>query len=203
MIYSVGSMEQVVYDPEVCYCAFHNLTHVSWWTPNDMCSPVYFIGEECLSFPFIAAEPLYYTTVESKPTATTYGHRFLTLRKVILLQGRVDFPGTDTKSYCNCYKYLQELAHPRSDIGSRQAAKIYYALRTQMRKRFLCPGSGERMLDDFWGYTCEEEGEELCLWDMIQHLNDGHKWTRERIADWVEGLDMDLQLPVPEEVSGN
>lgn len=29
---------------------------------------------------------------------------------------------------------------------------------------------------------------ELSLWRMIQHLNDGHQWTRERIADWIDEL---------------
>lgn len=28
--------------------------------------------------------------------------------------------------------------------------------------------------------------------DMIMHLNDGHRWTREQIADWLETLDVDL-----------
>ena len=41
------------------------------------------------------------------------------------------------------------------------------------------------------------------IWDMIQHLNDSHhpdkgdsldKWTRERIADWLETLDADLTV---------
>lgn len=26
------------------------------------------------------------------------------------------------------------------------------------------------------------------LWSLVQHLNDTHKWTRERIADWLDGL---------------
>lgn len=33
------------------------------------------------------------------------------------------------------------------------------------------------------------------LWDVIQHLNDKHnEWTRERIADWVESLDVDTEF---------
>jgi len=37
------------------------------------------------------------------------------------------------------------------------------------------------------------------LASMIQHLNDYHKWTRERIADWLDSLDVDLSLqPVGE-----
>jgi hypothetical protein len=32
------------------------------------------------------------------------------------------------------------------------------------------------------------------VWDLIQHLNDFHKWTREEIADWLESTDLDLTL---------
>jgi hypothetical protein len=29
---------------------------------------------------------------------------------------------------------------------------------------------------------------------IIIHLNDGHKWSREDIADWLETLDLDLTI---------
>lgn len=32
------------------------------------------------------------------------------------------------------------------------------------------------------------------LYVVIAHLNDQHKWTRERIADWLETLPLDLTL---------
>jgi hypothetical protein len=32
------------------------------------------------------------------------------------------------------------------------------------------------------------------LWNMIQHLNDVHEWTREQIADWLEASDLDLTI---------
>ena len=32
------------------------------------------------------------------------------------------------------------------------------------------------------------------LYAVIAHLNDHHKWTRERIADWLEALPLDLTL---------
>lgn len=31
-----------------------------------------------------------------------------------------------------------------------------------------------------------EDTEETCLELLIEHLNDVHRWTRERIADWLE-----------------
>lgn len=38
-----------------------------------------------------------------------------------------------------------------------------------------------------------EEGTEDSLYSVIINLNDTHKWTRERIADWIESLD---EVPV-------
>jgi hypothetical protein len=37
------------------------------------------------------------------------------------------------------------------------------------------------------------------LTSVIQHLNDGHKYTREEIADWLETLDVDIQLQPKEQ----
>ena len=62
-----------------------------------------------------------------------------------------------------------------------------------------CPG------EEVWGYPVEdEEAEEGCgwtdsVWSMIQHLNDDHKWSRERIADWLDTLDVDLTFRIPED----
>ena len=36
------------------------------------------------------------------------------------------------------------------------------------------------------------------LYDIIMHLNDNHKWTRERIADWLETLDIDTTMKTEE-----
>lgn len=33
--------------------------------------------------------------------------------------------------------------------------------------------------------------------DVIIHLNDTDKWTRERIADWLDTLDLNLRFPTP------
>lgn len=34
------------------------------------------------------------------------------------------------------------------------------------------------------------------LKSLVIHLNDGEQWTREAIADWLESLDVDLELAV-------
>jgi hypothetical protein len=33
--------------------------------------------------------------------------------------------------------------------------------------------------------------------DVIIHLNDTDRWTRERIADWLDTLDLNLRFPTP------
>lgn len=62
-----------------------------------------------------------------------------------------------------------------------------------------CPGG------EVWGYPVQDEekdegcGWEDSVWSMIPHLNDDHKWSRERIADWLDTLDIDLEFRIPEE----
>lgn len=36
-----------------------------------------------------------------------------------------------------------------------------------------------------------------CLQDVINHLNDEHKWSREAIADWISGLAHERRQEVP------
>ena len=36
------------------------------------------------------------------------------------------------------------------------------------------------------------DGSPETFYNMIQHLNDQHQWTREAIADWLDTLDVDL-----------
>lgn len=33
--------------------------------------------------------------------------------------------------------------------------------------------------------ACGEISEEACLWGIVIHLNDIHRWTREAVADWL------------------
>lgn len=32
------------------------------------------------------------------------------------------------------------------------------------------------------------------IWSLVVHLNDFHKWSREKVADWLDTLNMDLTL---------
>lgn len=48
--------------------------------------------------------------------------------------------------------------------------------------------------------TCPECSTAGTLDSVIIHVNDGHHWTRERIADWLDTLDVDLTFPVPDKI---
>ena len=57
------------------------------------------------------------------------------------------------------------------------------------------------MMDDFWrriplvlfsDEQCPECTHPAPLSTVIMCLNDSHKWTRERIADWLESLEVPL-----------
>lgn len=49
---------------------------------------------------------------------------------------------------------------------------------------------------------CDHGGVDL-LEEVIIHLNDRHKWSREQIADWLDSLDVDLAFPVPDTIPSN
>lgn len=58
--------------------------------------------------------------------------------------------------------------------------------------------------------TCPDAGcqfawpvdEARLVWDVIVHLNDHHRWARERIADWVETLERADAAPAAEKADG-
>lgn len=54
-----------------------------------------------------------------------------------------------------------------------------------LRMAATCPASE-------WCRVCH------CVYDVIIHLNDEHRWTREAIADWVETIE--AGIPQQEEV---
>lgn len=52
--------------------------------------------------------------------------------------------------------------------------------------------------------TCGSEVyHDMPVTEVIIHLNDTHKWTREKIADWLETLDVDLSFQEPAEPPEN
>jgi hypothetical protein len=47
-------------------------------------------------------------------------------------------------------------------------------------------------------WTTWAEYDQVQLTDVIIHLNDHHKWSREAVASWLEEQDWDLQFVTPE-----
>lgn len=70
---------------------------------------------------------------------------------------------------------------------------ILDALRTAMpaynpRVMVVCPALGEVVYDQ----VCVDRDNSAI--SLIMHLNDGHKWTREQVADWLDTLEVDLSF---------
>jgi hypothetical protein len=89
---------------------------------------------------------------------------------------------------CECPDFIK---HWNTPSGDHQG----HVLASRMRDEAF-PETMETVLD--CPAACVASG--YTLWSLIQHLNDSHKWSRERIADWLETLDVDLAFPVPSEV---
>lgn len=62
-------------------------------------------------------------------------------------------------------------------LGAAVMAGYMTALFTTQRLGLPCP-------------YCHYENERWSLDTMITHLNDNHRWTREKIADWVETVEV-------------
>lgn len=45
---------------------------------------------------------------------------------------------------------------------------------------------------------CPECSDNDILWETVQHMNDEHEWSREKIADWLETLDVDITFQIGE-----
>lgn len=57
-----------------------------------------------------------------------------------------------------------------------------------------CPAYGKTLKEGSFLTLSEQvctycQGEPADLYNLIQHLNDSHKWSREKIADWIDTLD--------------
>lgn len=64
-----------------------------------------------------------------------------------------------------------------------------------MKEMVLCPRKGEVTKDSIYGSECKAVPN--ALWNVIQHLNDDHRLTREEIADWVRTLPFDTTFKNP------
>lgn len=71
-----------------------------------------------------------------------------------------------------------------------------YDYEEQEKVRYLLPDLDNRK-------ACPEDCDHTdSVWQIVQHLNDYHQWSREEIADWLETLDINITFPIGEE-NGN
>lgn len=65
----------------------------------------------------------------------------------------------------------------------------------EMRRfRMRCPECVKARKYSLWASL------ESSLFALVIHLNDDHKWDRNRIADFLETLDVDLTFQVPSDL---
>lgn len=74
---------------------------------------------------------------------------------------------------------------PSPQVDGNKVIAAMGSVVPDMGRKVECPGHHPGA----WKCSCED-----ALSDMIIHLNDQHKWPREAIADWLESLDLDLEL---------
>jgi hypothetical protein len=97
--------------------------------------------------------------------------------------------------------------------GQRAAEELLRIFPDQMTTTVDCPMKDVHEPDtpiDLLGLVSKGEPlVEPCrrsgyLWNMVQHINDEHKWTLPEIADWLdevaEVMDLDLTFPTPEDI---
>lgn len=92
------------------------------------------------------------------------------------------------------------------EAGDRLSSDFYHHLKKRIKDieaRVECPSDDCYLVSTDWA-TGAKEGYRNGVYAMVMHLNDDHRWKRERIADWLddlaaEGLDLEVhQDPLPE-----
>lgn len=80
--------------------------------------------------------------------------------------------------------------HPSVPNMMSIALKTFPGLKTRIKS---CPYRSTK-----WSGQCFQANNST-LADMILHLNDNHKYPREKIAEWLDTLDIDLSVPIHRE----
>lgn len=115
---------------------------------------------------------------------------------------RFYLPGEDGE-YLDEDGVMQVLWYDLEDILD-DLTDAFPNMETPVKIPSCCTGytKKEPLIDEqstFAGYrmvtvNCHGDSRMYPLKGLIIHLNDEHKWTREQIADWLETLDVDLEL---------
>lgn len=104
------------------------------------------------------------------------------------MEGKTAFSNTEIGSFDKA-----TVVHSPDDPGFSSLAKELPGI----KEKVLCPA---RLLVgiDRCNWPTNED-----LLSTIIHLNDTHRWTREKIAEWVESLDIDTTFKVPDKEKVN
>lgn len=96
---------------------------------------------------------------------------------------------------CGCPEYIKIPNHPSSVYYSGSGGYDGEILAQKMNQTF------EGALNETRSCPLSEDCEwtDQSVWDTIMHLNDTHKWSRERVADWLEYIDCNPEFPMPKE----
>jgi hypothetical protein len=90
-----------------------------------------------------------------------------------------------------------EAAGIRIKAGQSNRYNTPVEWRGLVNKRVRCPAKHTKCDFCHWGELCVECANSQSLALTIEHLNDDHKWTRERIADFVEQIENQQQQSIP------
>jgi hypothetical protein len=89
---------------------------------------------------------------------------------------------------------LNERNHESGAIQNGQQFRNKDGMDRRVKNPAIKQNSGHKKVDG-WGYGTQHcpcpqcNFNEASIYDMVQILNDNHKWTREQIADWLDTLD--------------
>lgn len=73
-------------------------------------------------------------------------------------------------------------------VAESEASKLSIKL-PGMNQKVLPPcGCWRDGLQYEFGKPIMKPGKKVLLWQLVQHLNDKHRWSREKIADWLDDL---------------
>lgn len=111
------------------------------------------------------------------------------------------------QDFTNHYEFpLQPKGWAKTEITANLLSGAINPVSDPASLSHMLPGITERVshpalkVEDHYP-GCTIVGNVHTIRQLVMHLNDDHKWTREEIADWLDTLDVDLAFKSPEDVS--
>lgn len=118
-----------------------------------------------------------------------------------------DSPMVSYQDFTNHYEFkLQPKGWAKTEITANLLSGAIKPVSDPASLSHMLPGITEKVshpalkVEDHYP-GCTIVGNVHTIRQLVMHLNDDHKWTREEIADWLDTLDVDLAFKSPEDVS--